>query len=131
MSALPKPAAVPAPDLALVPAPEFDLDATIRAVLAASTTAKTRLYVVAEACVKVRTSPYRAVYDAAREHHASAVHHYPCAQCKAAAGDPLKDGHKHARAMRAVMKRIALRAWKEARIAAGLPHNKNRKARAG
>lgn len=95
-----------------------------------STDAKTRLYVVAEACIKVRTSPYRPVYDAARERHADAVHAYPCAQCKAAAGEPLKDGHKHARAMRAVMKRIALHAWREARIAAGLPHNKNRKARA-
>lgn len=94
-----------------------------------STDAKTRLYVVAEGCVKARTSPYRPVYDAARERYADAVHAYPCAQCKAAAGEPLKDGHKHARAMRALMKRIALEAWREARIAAGLPHNKNRKAR--
>lgn len=42
MSALPKPAAPAAPDLALVPAPEFDLDATIRECLATSTNANPR-----------------------------------------------------------------------------------------
>ena len=109
-----------------------------------NTNAKTLCYLIAEANIKNRSSAYRHVYDAARLKHADAVHTIDCPQCgicdgcgkapgknkqthledtgcddrrirKAAAGDPLKDSHKHARAMRAVSKQFLLDLWKEAR----------------
>lgn len=85
-----------------------------------STTAKTRAYLVAESCIKQRSSPYRPVYDEGRAKYADAVHNQPCERCgpsgsPAQPGSPLSDGHKHARAMRLVMKRILLDLWREAR----------------
>lgn len=109
-----------------------------------NTNAKTLCYLIAEANIKNRSSAYRHVYDTARLKHADAVHTIDCPQCgicdgcgkapgknkqthledtgcddrrirKAAAGDPLKDSHKHARAMRAVSKQFLLDLWKEAR----------------
>jgi len=87
-----------------------------------STEAKTRAFLCAEGCVKAvggetksgavrKRSPYRDVYDAAREKHAEAVHTTDCVRCgpsgkPAQPGSPLADGHKHARAMREVMKAI-------------------------
>jgi hypothetical protein len=85
-----------------------------------STTAKTRTFLIAESCIKHRQSPFRAVYDATREKYADAVHAMPCARCgpsgkPAPAASPLSDGHKHARAMRAVSKEILKALWREAR----------------
>lgn len=82
--------------------------------------AKMRAHLVAESCVKQRESPYRPVYDASRERYAEAVHETPCARCgpsgkPAAPGTPLSDGHKHARALRAVAKEILRDLWREAR----------------
>lgn len=77
-----------------------------------STRAKTRAYLMAEACVKLngagvqRRSPYRDVYDASRaldeERQAERPTH-------------LTDGHMHARAMRKVSKAILADMWAEAR----------------
>lgn len=84
-----------------------------------STEAKTRTYLIAESCIKNRRSPYRAVYDHGRAKYAEAVHQHPCKRC-GPAGKPaqpssdLSDGHKHARAMRLVMKQVLLDLWKEA-----------------
>lgn len=85
-----------------------------------STLAKTRCYLVAEACMKQRTSPYRPIYDAGRAKYADAVHAHECKRCgpsgnPAQPGSPLSAGHQHARAMRLVMKRVLLDLWREAR----------------
>lgn len=82
--------------------------------------ARTRIYVIAESCMKKRQSPYRAVYDAGREKYAAAAHQVPCAQCgkkgqPAQPGSELRDGHKHARAMRLVMKAVLRDLWIESR----------------
>jgi len=85
-----------------------------------SPTAKMRAHLVAESCIKQMDSPYRAVYDAARPHHAEAVHKVECVRCGPAGkpalpGTPLSDGHKHARALRAVAKEVLKQLWREAR----------------
>lgn len=74
-------------------------------------TAKMRAFLVAEACMKQRTSPYRTDYDAARVKYADAVHTVPCARCgpkgkPAPTGSPLSLGHQHARALRIVAKNL-------------------------
>lgn len=85
-----------------------------------SAAAKMRAYLIAESCIKQRSSPFRPVYDAARTKYADAIHDAPCARCgpkgkPAPVGSPLSDGHKHARAMRAVSKELLKSLWREAR----------------
>lgn len=85
-----------------------------------NTEAKTRVFLVAESCIKHRRSPYRPIYDNGRAKYAESVHHHECAQCglkgkPAPIGSPLKDSHKHARAMRLVMKAILKDLWIEAK----------------
>lgn len=85
-----------------------------------SATAKMRTYLIAESCIKQRSSPFRPIYDQAREHYAESVHLSACVRCgpkgkPAAVGTPLSDGHKHARAMRKVSKEILKELWREAR----------------
>lgn len=82
--------------------------------------AKMRAYLVAEACMKQRHSPYRIVYDNGRAKYADALHPTECKRCgpagkPAAAGSPLSDGHKHARALRLVAKAVLRDLWIEAR----------------
>jgi len=85
-----------------------------------SATAKMRAFLAAESCMKQRESPYRAVYDTTRAKYAEAVHDGECARCgprndPARPGSPLSEGHKHARALRAVAKEILRDLWHEAR----------------
>lgn len=100
-----------------------------------STEAKTRCYLIAESCVKARRkpcvaddetgltahvtgcvcSPYRIVYDDGRAKYAESVHAVACPPCSALPGAPLKDGHKHARAMRLVMKAVLKDLWIESK----------------
>ncbi len=85
-----------------------------------SSTAKMRAFLVAEACMKCRQSPYRAVYDETRVKYADAVHKVECRRCgpsgkPASAGSPLSDGHKHARALRATAKDVLRDLWREAK----------------
>lgn len=85
-----------------------------------STDAKTRVYLIAESCIKQAESPYRPVYDDGRQRYAGAVHAVPCARCgpsgtPAKPGSSLSAGHQHARAMRLVMKEILRDLWIEAR----------------
>ena len=85
-----------------------------------SATAKMRAYLVAVSCMKCLESPYRKVYDDAREHHAEALHNSPCVRCgpagkPALTGSPLSDGHKHARALRKVAKEVLKDLWRESR----------------
>lgn len=82
-------------------------------------TAKMRVFLVAESCIKQRHSPYRVTYDAGRAKYADSVHNHLCPRCgpsgkPAAIGSPLSAGHQHARAMRLVMKAILKDLWKEA-----------------
>ncbi len=85
-----------------------------------SSTAKMRAYLVAEACMKCRQSPYRAVYDEARAKYAETLHQVECRRCgpsgkPAPVGSPLSDGHKHARALRKVAKEVLKDLWREAK----------------
>lgn len=81
--------------------------------------ARMRLYLIAVTCVKLRTSAYRAVYDAGRTRYATALHAAPCIGCKATAGEPLTPGHQHNRALRLVMKAVLKDLWLEARRVRG------------
>lgn len=75
--------------------------------------ARSRLYVIAESCIKQARSPYRVVYESGRVKYRDVVHENDCRQCKVQAGKPLSLGHQHARAMRLVMKAILLDLWRE------------------
>lgn len=83
--------------------------------------ARKRAWLIATSCVKARPdSRYRMVYDATRVKYADAIHNTPCVRCgpagkPALAGSPLSDGHKHARALRAIAKEILRDLWIEAR----------------
>jgi hypothetical protein len=84
-----------------------------------STEAKTRTYLIAESCMKQRTSPFRKVYDDGRAKYTDSLHQHPCKRCgpagkPAEVGSPLSLGHQHARAMRLVMKAVLLDLWKQA-----------------
>lgn len=83
---------------------------------------KMRTFLIAESCIKQvgKGSPYREVYDEARAKYADAVHAEDCKRCgpsgsPALAGSPLSDGHKHARALRAVAKSFLKDLWVEVR----------------
>lgn len=82
--------------------------------------ARMRAYLIAESCVKAKTSPYRKVYDDTRAKYASAVHEKECKRCGPAGkpalpGSDLSDGHKHKRAMRAISKTVLRDLWREAK----------------
>jgi len=67
--------------------------------------ARKRVWLIAESVMKAR-GEYRAAYDAAKAKYAGALHDLPCRRCgpsghPAEVGSPLKDGHVHARALRA------------------------------
>ncbi len=85
--------------------------------------AKMRAFLCAESCIKHRTSDYRAVYDNARLDYADAVHETSCYRCgpsgkPAEIGSPLSNGHKHARALRAVSKAILKDLFNESKLLA-------------
>lgn len=105
-----------------------------------STVAKTRAYLIAEGVVKATirklpevddsngydsahreaTTSLGQVYLDTRTKYADAIHKVPCARCgpsgkPAAVGSPLSDGHKHARAMRAVSKAVLKELWRESK----------------
>lgn len=77
-------------------------------------------FVIAETAIKHRKSPYRKVYDEAREKYKEAKHASDCRRCgpsgePAQPGSPLSDGHKHSRALRAVSKDFLKNLWIESR----------------
>lgn len=87
-------------------------------------TARMRAYLVATSCIKQMGSHYREVYDKARAKYADATHKFDCIRCgpsgnPAKAGSELSDGHKHARAIRKVMKAILKDLWIEAKTVKG------------
>jgi hypothetical protein len=83
-----------------------------------SNLAKMRTFLIAESCIKQRSSPYRAIYDAGRAKYADAAHVHQCQRCgpsgkPALPGSPLSNGHQHARALRLVAKAILRDLWIE------------------
>lgn len=81
--------------------------------------ARKRLWIMTGPIIRTG-GPYRVVYDAGREKYADKTHTAPCAQCgvkgtPAAEGTPWRDGHKHAGAIRLVMREILRDLWTEAR----------------
>ena len=82
--------------------------------------AKMRIWLIAQSCVQTLHSPYRKVYDLGRIEYAEAVHSGECVRCgpkgkPAQPGSALSDGHKHARAVRLMMKEILKDLWIEAK----------------
>jgi hypothetical protein len=77
------------------------------------------LRLLAESCVKQPGTRYDRVYRAAREEYAGRVHAGPCPQCKGSseAGQPWRDGHQHAAALRRVAKEILRDLWEAGRAA--------------
>lgn len=78
--------------------------------------ARMRAFLVAQSCVKALTSPFRASYDEARGKYEDVTHTTECVRCgpsgkPALPGSPLSNGHKHARALRAVSKEVLRRLW--------------------
>jgi hypothetical protein len=92
-----------------------------------STKARTRLFVIAEGCVKQKRSPYRAVYDRGREVYADRTHTAVCRNTQrppggngcgtslhpewGEPGSPWRPGHQHAAAMRLIMKEVLRDLW--------------------
>lgn len=80
--------------------------------------ARTAVWNIAEAAF--RQGEYRRVYVTTREKYEDATHDEKCPQCKSEAGTPLRDGHKHARAHRAVAKAFLSDLWREAHLVTDL-----------
>jgi hypothetical protein len=81
--------------------------------------AKMRAYLVSVSILKAG-GHYKDIYDKAKAHQQLAIHHDPCKRCgpsgkPAEAGTSLSDGHKHARALRAVSKAVLLDLWRESK----------------
>jgi hypothetical protein len=71
---------------------------------------------MAESMLKNRASAFRYVYDEGRAKYAESTHQVECKRCgpsgkPAQVGSELSNGHKHARAMRLVMKAVLADIW--------------------
>ena len=80
-----------------------------------STDARMRAWNIAGSCLKAQGG-YAEVYYAAREKYAESVHPAACVRCgpegkPAQPGSALSDAHKHARAIRIVMKEVLRDLW--------------------
>lgn len=97
-----------------------------------SSTAKSRVWLIADSCIKQMDSPYRAKYDEYRAIAATKVHSHQCQNSKrpplasngcgtrehpewGAPGSPWRNGHRHAYALRRVSKDILKDLWRESR----------------
>lgn len=74
------------------------------------------LFVISEGCVKQSASPYRAVYEDAREQYGERTHAEPCVRCgpsgrPAPAGSRWSKAHQDAAAKRKVAKEILRDLW--------------------
>lgn len=82
--------------------------------------ARKRSWLIAGSCVKSPGGRYRAVYDETKAKYADAVHDRECVRCgpsgkPALIGSPISDGHRHARALRAIAKTVLKDLWIESR----------------
>lgn len=89
-----------------------------------STVAKSRAYLIAEACMKAHSrypNPYGQAYYDRKAATEGRLHSQPCAQCggagkaDAAIGQPWRDGHRHADALRVAAKALLRDMWREAK----------------
>jgi len=81
--------------------------------------AKKRVWLIARQFVRTRNSPYRIVYEQAREKYADRLHDAPCPRCgprgrPAPVGSPWSAGHQHAAAIRLVGKVFLRDLWRQA-----------------
>lgn len=78
--------------------------------------ARMRSRMIAESIIKAG-GPYREVYDVRKAATEDRVHVAECPQCVGSAnpGDPWRDGHRHADALRVVAKTVLKDLWIEAR----------------
>lgn len=81
--------------------------------------ARKRAWLIATSCMK-STGRYREAYDAAKTKYAAALHDRECKRCgpsgkPALPGSEISDGHRHARALRAVAKTVLKDLWIESR----------------
>lgn len=96
--------------------------------------ARKRAWLIATSCVKTSADArYRSIYDDTRAKYTDAAHTAPCVRCgpsgkPAAQGSPLSDGHKHARALRAIAKAVLKDLWVEARRLHGVTENEHQTA---
>ena len=81
---------------------------------------KTTCYLVASSFLKCK-SPYRQIYDSARQKYENYVHTVACPICKKEIGEPWRDGHKHAAALRKMIKIFLAHLWMVWREQEGLP----------
>lgn len=97
--------------------------------------ARKRIWLITQSIVK-SGGPYRKVYDDARLRYADATHNHECKQCgktlagtqtivPALLGTELRDGHKHARALRVVGKMVLRDIWRESRRQHGIFANED------
>lgn len=82
--------------------------------------ARKRAWLIAASCIKFANSPYRKVYDDAREKYSDTVHPTECVRCgpkgkPAQVGSPRSPGHQHAMALRLMSKAILRDLWIESR----------------
>lgn len=82
--------------------------------------AKKRTWLIAAQFVKTANSPYRAVYEQARERYAERTHETKCVRCgpsghPALPGSPWSPGHQHAAAIRYMGKVFLRDLWLEAK----------------
>jgi hypothetical protein len=98
-----------------------------------SSDARSRARMIAESCLKAGGHYRVDIYDPVKAHYQGAIHTRECVQCGKAADKktgapgvpalpttPLKDGHIHARALRAISKELLRDLWIEARRHRGL-----------
>lgn len=78
--------------------------------------ARMRVRMISESIVKAG-GPYREVYDTRKDATEGRVHVAECPQCVGSSkpGDPWRDGHRHADALRVVSKTILKDLWIEAK----------------
>lgn len=92
-----------------------------------SSVAKSRAYLIAEACLKAKArSPYGPVYDARREATKDRLHETECVRCgpsgkPAQPGSPWSAKHQHVDALRIVAKQVLKDLWRAARDLRDLP----------
>jgi hypothetical protein len=82
--------------------------------------ARKRVWLIAESCMKQRTSIYRDVYDNARKQYDGTTHPAVCVRCgpkgkPAQIGSPRSAGHQHAMALRKVAVAFLADVWRESR----------------
>lgn len=80
---------------------------------------KSQIWLASVECMKCMTSPYRAVYDDAREAYADKLHSVECVRCgpsgkPAQVDSPWSPGHQHAAALRKTGKEILRDLWQVA-----------------